>query len=109
MSELAVIPDLLPETAITVDTVSIPVVVIDAPAEIVVDLGVPSLTRSHHRRPPAPISARAHVALWWSNIQFPIVPPMSIGWRGWIVVVVTGTVGLGTAVVGLLAWSGGWI
>lgn len=74
MSEVEV----LPETAITVDTVSVPVVTVGAHTALVADLrafepevgslDVPAIVRP----------ANSHVA---SDVCSPILPRMSAGWR----------------------------
>lgn len=97
MSEVEV----LPERAVTVDTVSVPVVVTHAQGALTADLraftpDVITLDVSTISKP-----SIAHVG---SQVCSPVWPRMSAGWRSLILVWVGAVAGVAAVVVALTAW-----
>lgn len=97
--------DVLPVTAITVDTVSIPVVTVGTHAALVADMATfgPRLGGSVVSTVSRP--ADGHVAVQGVSVVW---PRMSAGWRARALVLVGAVTGAATFVIGMVAFVG-WL
>lgn len=96
--------DFLPVTVVTVDTVSVPVVVVHAQGALTADLRAFTPVVGSLDVPATVRPANSHVA---SQICSPMWPRLSAGWRARVLVwvgAVTGVTALTVALTALVKW-----
>lgn len=93
--------EVLPETAITVDTVSVPVVTVGAHTALVADLRAFEPEVDTVDVPTSFRPSQSHVA---SQVYSPVLPRMRSGWRSLILIWVGAACGVPALTVGLTAF-----